>query len=80
MYQTGYHATGYHETGYYIPGSADIILPPGGGGGSVSAPGTRFNQAPSVDKNEPLYLTQALQEDEELLIIIKSFVETIRWH
>ena len=82
MYGTGYHATGYHATGYYLPGSV-VIEPPSGGGGSsgVGMPGQDyFNQSPSVKKNKRSYLAQALQEDEELLIIIKSFVETIRWH
>jgi len=81
MYQTGYHATGYYETGYYLPGGV-IIEPPSGGGGTVGGrgPGAEPSPRPSIDKNEPLYLAQALQEDEELLIIIKSFVETIRWH
>ena len=65
--------------GMFCLDGAVIIAPPGGGGG-VSAPGTHFNQAPSVKKNEPLMLAQALQEDEELIIILKAFVETIRWH
>jgi len=79
MYQTGYHETGYHATDYYLRGAVDIVLPPSGGGGSGAGPGSVPSPRPSVDKNEPLYLIQALQEDEELLLIIKSFVETIRW-
>lgn len=78
MYQTGYHATGYHETGYYLP--VDVIIPPpsGGGGGGVSAPG--FNQAPSVKKDRELYIDQAHNEDEELIILLKAFAEVIQWH
>lgn len=61
----------------------DVIIPtpPRGGGGSVGAPGTRFNQAPDTRRNkEPLHLQQALQEDEELIILIKAFAEVIQWH
>lgn len=57
-------------------------VPPVGGGrssGPSVGPGDFFNQAPSIKKKEPLYLQQAIQEDEELMIIIKAFVETIRW-
>jgi len=82
MFDTGYHATGFHATGYHLRGAV-IIEPPvvGGGGGTRGGPvGTRFNQAPPQRKGEPLLLAQALQEDEELLIILRAFVETIRWH
>lgn len=66
---------------FWNAGAISLIqLPSDGGGGSAPVIGTRFNQAPSVKNNEPLLLAQALQEDEELLIILKAFVETIRWH
>ncbi len=56
-----------------------IIPPPTGGGGSL--PGQSFNQAPDTrNKVDPLMAAQILQEDEELLIMIKAFAETIRWH
>lgn len=81
MYQTGYHATGFHATDYYLQGQV-VIPPPTGGGGSGPATGhSHFNQAPDTRKNkEPLLLAQALQEDEELIIMIKAFAETITWH
>ena len=84
MYQTGYHATGYHATPYYQP-EVLIVIPPVGGGGSgggpsVGLPGENYyNQAPPQYK-DPLLLEQALQEDEEMLLMIKAFVETIQWH
>jgi hypothetical protein len=86
MYQTGYHATGYYSTDYYIHG---VVLPPvapGGGGGHSAGPGHGHGPGalpsprPSIDKNQPLYLQQALQEDEELILILKAFTEVIRWH
>jgi hypothetical protein len=58
-----------------------IIQPPIGGGGSgpgVGLPGENyFNQAPPIYR-DPLLLEQALQEDEEMLLMIKAFVETIQ--
>jgi len=65
-----------------IDDSVAEIPPSGGGGGSGPGvgPGDYYNQAPSVRKNEPLYLAQALQEDEELIMIMKAFVETVTWH
>ena len=72
-------SAGFLATSGIGSGQDVVLILPGGGG--VSAPGTHFNQAPSVKKKgEPLLLMQALQEDEELLIILKSFVEIIRWH
>ncbi len=62
-----------------------IVIPPVGGGGSgggpsVGLPGENYyNQAPPQYK-DPLLLEQALQEDEEMLLMIKAFVETIQWH
>ena len=81
MYQTGYYATGYHATDYYLRGA--VVIPPvtgGGGGTGVSAPGSHFNQAPPKyrDPRDLLNLEQALQEDAEMLLIIKAFVETIQ--
>ena len=60
----------------------DVVPPRGGGGTSIGLPGrSHFNQAPSTkDKIDPLMMQQILQEDEELLIMIKAFAETIRWH
>jgi hypothetical protein len=58
-----------------------VVEPPvTGGGGTTSAPGTHFNQAPPKyrDPRDLLNLEQALQEDEEMLLMIKAFVETIQ--
>jgi hypothetical protein len=43
-------------------------------------PGSHFNQAPPKyrDPRDLLNLEQALQEDEEMLLMIKAFVETIQ--
>lgn len=55
--------------------------PPTGGGGSSSAPGTKYNQAPSTRKDkQTLLLAQAMREDEELIYILKEFIEVTRWH
>lgn len=81
MYQTGYHATGYYATPYYQP-EVIVVIPPVGGGGSgpgVGLPGENyFNQAPPRQRDNDLFLQQALQEDEEMLLMIKAFVETIQ--
>ena len=64
-------------------GVGEAIVPPVvGGGATVGLPGRDyFNQAPDTrDKIDPLMMQQILQEDEELLIMIKAFAETIRWH
>lgn len=59
-----------------------IVIPPVGGGGSgpgVGLPGENyFNQAPPRQRDNDLFLQQALQEDEEMLLMIKAFVETIQ--
>jgi hypothetical protein len=61
-------------------GQEEIIIPPGGGG-SVGSGVSHFNQAPNTKvKKRPIMLAQAKQEDEELIMIIKAFVETVRWH
>lgn len=58
-----------------------VVVPPVvGGGGSTSAPGTHFNQAPDTRKKSPLLLAQALREDEELIMILKEFIEVTQWH
>lgn len=83
MHLTGYHATGYHATPYYRP-EVQVIIPPVGGGGSgggpsVGLPGeSYFNQAPPRQRDNDLFLQQAIQEDEEMLLMIKAFVETIQ--
>lgn len=71
----------------FWPGGIDdsvAEIPPTGGGGSgpgIGLPGENYyNQAPAIKRDEPLELQQALQEDEELIIMLKAFVETIRWH
>lgn len=80
MYQTGYHSTGYYATGYYVP-DAVIIETPTGGGGGTSFPGYNVpSPRPSIDKHEPLYLAQALQEDEEMIILLKALAEVVTWH
>lgn len=82
MYQTGYHATGYHATGYHLRGLQVVIPPTGGGGGSgpsVGLPGENYyNQSPPRERKNDLFLQQAMQEDEEMLLMIKAFVETIQ--
>lgn len=62
------------------PESFLIIQQPGGGGTGIGhGPGALPSPKPSIG-DEPLYLAQALQEDEELILILKTFVETIKWH
>lgn len=59
------------------------IQPPTGGGGSgpgIGLPGENYyNQAPPRIKDPNKY-EQALQEDEEMLMIFKSIIELIEWH
>ena len=77
----GVVAVGMATDGLFcLDGSVEITPPGGGGTGPGIGPGALPSPRPSVNKDEPLYLAQALQEDEELIIILKAFVETIRWH
>ena len=58
-----------------------VVVPrPGGGGTQGSGPGFGPSPRPSVDKIEPLLLAQAMQEDEELIYILKEFIEVTQWH
>jgi hypothetical protein len=83
MFAPTYFGVANFSPRYFPPGVIGDQIPPtpgGGGGGSSGVVGTKFNQAPPVAKKEPLYLAQALQEDEELLLILKAFTEVITWH
>ena len=82
MFAPTYFGVANFSPRYFPPGVIGDQIPPptGGGGGTGAGPGAFRSPRPTVDKNEPLYLTQALQEDEELILILKAFTEVIQWH
>jgi hypothetical protein len=65
---------------FCLDGEFEIPLPRGGGGSVGHGPEFRPSPRPPVDKNEPIFLAQALQEDEELVLMLKAFVEVTQWH
>ena len=67
MFQTGYHATAYHATGYYLDG---VVEP--------EIPARRKSRKHGIFYDDQY--AQALREDDELLILCKSFIEIIRCH
>ncbi|MCP4489784.1 MAG: hypothetical protein GY820_21075 [Gammaproteobacteria bacterium] len=75
--------TGYHATDYYLRGTAVPVAPViVGGGGSVGVTNdTYYNQTPSIYEypktGKPTMLAQALQEDEEFLIIISTAMKVL---
>lgn len=81
MFAPRYFAPTYFGPRYWPPDFIQVEIPrPGGGGtGPGVGPGAQRSPRPSV-RDEPLFLQQALQEDEDLIILIKAFAEVIQWH
>ena len=82
MFAPSYFAVRHFGPRHFAPG-VEVTLPPiGGGGGGTqgSGPGFAPSPRPSVDKRPPLLLAQAMQEDEELIMILKEFIEVTQWH
>ena len=67
--------------GLFCLEGAVVEVPASGGGGGYSFPGVNLpSPKPSIDKDEPLFLAQALQEDEEMIILLKALAEVVTWH
>lgn len=81
MFANSYFAGPYYSDSYFPPLEVVDIPPPvaGGGGSSAGVGYSHYNQAPDTREYKPkLLLKQAMQEDEEMLLMIKAFVETIQ--
>lgn len=82
-FATPHFLTPHYDTPHFelgLQAEPPVVPLPSGGGGTVSAPGTHFNQAPPVIRDAELYIDQALMEDEELILFLRAFAEVIRWH
>lgn len=81
MFAPSYFGVRHFGPRHFPPGAESVILPPvaGGGGSSAGIGHSHYNQAPDTREYKPkLLLKQAMQEDEEMLLMIKAFVETIQ--
>lgn len=81
MFAPAYFGERHFSPRYFGPG-VDVVIPtpPRGGGGTSSAPGTKYNQAPDTRETRRSYLAQARQEDEDLIYLLQAFAEVIKWH
>lgn len=80
MFANPYFSQQYFSESYFPP-LVDVVIPtPPRGGGGTGPSGPSYNQSPSVIGDKRLYIDQALNEDEELIILLKAFAEVIQWH
>lgn len=80
MFAPSYFGVQHFAPNYFPPAAIGTIPPVSGGGGTQgSGPGFAPSPRPPVDRT-PLYLAQAMQEDEELIMILKEFIEVTQWH
>jgi hypothetical protein len=67
----------------YAPAPDEPTPPSGGGGSGINHAQnySHYNQAPDTRETPRVdYLRQARREDEDLLILMKTFVEIIKCH